>query len=170
MTIGGAARTRLTRLLEAAFAEGLISEETFHVRINAVLGPSLIHPTEVIGDLSFRERGLRARLAAATPNLIRFLADFFADECGPPSTVLALDWAGAPDRDLVIGRDHACDVVLSDLSVSRRHARLIPRDGRWILQDLASTNGTMVNGRPVGRCELRPGDRLVLGAQRLQVD
>ena len=44
------------------------------------------------------------------------------------------------------------------------------RDGRWILQDLASTNGTTVNGLRVGRCELRPGDRVQLGNHQLLVD
>jgi pSer/pThr/pTyr-binding forkhead associated (FHA) protein len=35
------------------------------------------------------------------------------------------------------------------------HARLAFRDVRWILRDLASTDGTLVNGTKVGRCELR---------------
>ena len=55
-------------------------------------------------------------------------------------------------------------------TVSRRHARLIFRDGGWILQDLNSTNGTRLNGRYVGRCRLRPGDQLALGDQLLRVD
>jgi pSer/pThr/pTyr-binding forkhead associated (FHA) protein len=54
--------------------------------------------------------------------------------------------------------------------VSRRHARLVFRDGNWIVQDLQSTNGTSLNGTPIGRSELRPGDELQIGAQRLQID
>jgi pilus assembly protein CpaF len=54
--------------------------------------------------------------------------------------------------------------------VSRRHARLLFRDGSWVLQDLQSTNGTTVNGVPVGRCQLRPGDRLIFGTACLRVD
>jgi pSer/pThr/pTyr-binding forkhead associated (FHA) protein len=61
-------------------------------------------------------------------------------------------------------------VVLVELSVSRLHARLVFRDGSWILQDLESTNGTIVNGVLVGRCALRPGDRLLLGKARLRID
>ncbi|MGO9750395.1 MAG: FHA domain-containing protein [Solirubrobacteraceae bacterium] len=71
---------------------------------------------------------------------------------------------------MLLGRHRGCDVVLSDLSVSRRHARLIFRDEKWVLQDLASTNGTVVNGRRVGRCELRPGDRVLIGEERLRID
>lgn len=69
-----------------------------------------------------------------------------------------------------MGRHHGCDVVFDDLSVSRRHARLVFRDGSWVVQDLESTNGTIVNGVQVGRCALRPGDHLVLGDAFLRVD
>jgi pSer/pThr/pTyr-binding forkhead associated (FHA) protein len=83
--------------------------------------------------------------------------------------LLALDWSGA-HNEMLIGRHRSCDVVLSDLSVSRRHARLFFRDGRWILQDLHSTNGTQVNGSRVGRCELRPGDDITIGDEHLSID
>jgi two-component system, cell cycle response regulator len=83
--------------------------------------------------------------------------------------LLALDWSGN-QTDLLVGRDQACDVVLSDPQVSRRHARLFFRDGRWVLQDLQSTNGSTVNGVSVGRCELRPGDSLLLGGEWLLID
>jgi len=96
------------------------------------------------------------------------LDDLFEDETGAPA-LLALDWFGGPQA-LVLGRSSRCDVVLADLSVSRRHARLWFRDGKWLLQDLASTNGTFVNGRLVGRCELRPGDLVVVGQVRLRID
>ena len=60
--------------------------------------------------------------------------------------------------------------MLEDPAVSRRHARLSFRDGRWILQDLGSRNGTRVNGVRVGRCEVRPGDLVELGNTHLTVD
>ena len=82
---------------------------------------------------------------------------------------LALDWSGA-QSEMLIGRHHGCDLVLSDLSVSRRHLRMIFRDGQWILQDLESRNGTIVNGCRVGRCQLRPGDHLTLGDTHLTID
>ena len=44
------------------------------------------------------------------------------------------------------------------------------RDGSWILQDLESTNGTLLNGVRVGRCRLRPGDRIRLGTEELRID
>ncbi len=83
--------------------------------------------------------------------------------------MLGLDWAGG-DEDLLIGRHESCDVVLENDSVSRRHARLLARDGSWIIEDLASLNGTSVNGVRVGRCQLQPGDHLSLGHQRIEID
>jgi pSer/pThr/pTyr-binding forkhead associated (FHA) protein len=83
--------------------------------------------------------------------------------------LLALDWDGGR-TELLIGRHLDCDVVLADASVSRLHARLRFRDGRWIFQDLESMNGTTVNGARVGRCELRPGDRIRIGPDTLTVD
>src|SRR6185437_7106762 len=89
-----------------------------------------------------------------------------ADE---PGILLALDWTGGC-QELVIGRHPSCEVVVADETVSRRHAQLTFRDEGWVLQDLHSTNGTRVNGQYVGRCRLRPGDRLSLGHQLLRVD
>ncbi|MGO9974199.1 MAG: FHA domain-containing protein [Solirubrobacteraceae bacterium] len=91
------------------------------------------------------------------------------DEEADAWTLLALDWSGEC-QELLLGRDRGCDVVLCDLSVSRRHARLVFRDEKWVVQDLGSTNGTIVNGRRIGRCELRPGDRVRIGLEQLRVD
>jgi pSer/pThr/pTyr-binding forkhead associated (FHA) protein len=55
-------------------------------------------------------------------------------------------------------------------TVSRRHARLNFRDGSWVLQDLDSTNGTLVNNTRIVRCRLLPGDHLVIGSEHLLVD
>jgi pSer/pThr/pTyr-binding forkhead associated (FHA) protein len=53
--------------------------------------------------------------------------------------------------------------------VSRRHAELRAEDGRWIVRDLGSSNGTWVNGRRVMEAEVRPGDVLHLGGCRLRL-
>lgn len=51
---------------------------------------------------------------------------------------------------VVLGRDEACDLVLADPKISRRHAELARRhDGALVLRDLGSANGTLVNGSPV---------------------
>lgn len=166
----GAARRQIARTLNAAYADGLLSEDTFSRRLDQLLSAQLVEPFRLIGDLNFRSPSpRRGRLADAVAATMRKVKTSSAeDSCAEPA-LLALDWGGA-QRELILGRNPSCDVVLSDPGVSRCHARLFFRDGSWVLQDLASTNGTMVNGVRVGRCELRPGDHLVLGDQHLEID
>ncbi len=61
-----------------------------------------------------------------------------------------------------IGRALDNDLILEDKRVSRHHAQLRRRYGRYILQDLGSRGGLKVNGFPVQECVLRPGDVIVL--------
>lgn len=56
-----------------------------------------------------------------------------------------------------IGRGRRCELRLADASVSRAHTRVTCRAGRWIIEDLDSTNGTEVNGERVTESELAPG-------------
>lgn len=64
---------------------------------------------------------------------------------------------------ILLGRHESCDIVLKDSSVSRRHARLELRRGRYTIVDLGSTNGTMVNGIKIGTKVLKSGDTITLG-------
>jgi hypothetical protein len=150
---------------------GLLSDDTYALRMDQVFNQRLIDPSPLVDDLCFRpsveEPGLRERVVSAMHTLVGKLER--GHERARRYPLLALDWSGEPP-ELLIGRHHACDIVISDLTVSRRHARLAFRDGRWILRDLNSKNGTTVNGLRVGRCELRPGDRLALGDHVLLVD
>ena len=67
---------------------------------------------------------------------------------------------------LVIGRKRG-DLVLEDPLVSGTHARIFERDGQLVLQDLGSTNGTTVDGRPVREATLRAGAEISIGANKL---
>lgn len=75
--------------------------------------------------------------------------------------------SGAPIR---IGRAPECELVLRDTKVSRRHARLAPRDGVLVLTDLGSTNGTRVNGHRVTEVVLGAGDRIQIGESSLVIE
>jgi hypothetical protein len=66
-----------------------------------------------------------------------------------------------------IGRLSNNDVVLSDSNVSRRHAELRQDGGRWMLVDLGSTNGTLVNGKLAKEHALDDGDRLTFGTSEM---
>ncbi|HET9719162.1 MAG TPA: FHA domain-containing protein [Solirubrobacteraceae bacterium] len=148
----------------------MISQRTLAIRLERVLGARLIEPERLVGDLHLRPRaaGMRDRLLQTMTTVIGRLGAPVG-RAQDPLPLLALDW-GCEPQELLVGRSSCCDLVLSHPTVSRRHARLIRRDGCWVLQDLGSTNGSHLNGRSVGRCQLRPGDELWLGEARLRVD
>jgi hypothetical protein len=58
-------------------------------------------------------------------------------------------------REIAVGRDPDCDVVLDDDRVSRRHASLVSDGTAWSITDLASKNGTLVDGVPVATGALK---------------
>jgi diguanylate cyclase (GGDEF)-like protein len=69
-----------------------------------------------------------------------------------------------------IGRDPACELPLHDDNVSWRHARVEDRGGgEWVVVDLGSTNGTLVNGQAHAGAKLRVGDRVFMGKSVLEV-
>ncbi|TVQ38036.1 MAG: FHA domain-containing protein [Wenzhouxiangella sp.] len=63
----------------------------------------------------------------------------------------------------VVGRASACDIILSDSSVSSEHARVTHDAGGWRVVNLLSTNGTFVNDKRVSSEELHHGDRVRFG-------
>jgi len=67
------------------------------------------------------------------------------------------------DTRLTLGRDNDCEICLSDLSVSRHHARIQPGMDGYYVVDLQSTNGTFVNDKAASMCKLRDGDYLRFG-------
>ena len=73
-------------------------------------------------------------------------------------------------RPITIGRAIECDCVVSEPTVSRRHACLLRQEGRWVLRDLGSRNGTRVNGvRVTEEVEVRAGDRVSFGGVRYRL-
>ena len=72
--------------------------------------------------------------------------------------------------EAVLGKQPDCQVVLADSKVSRRHARLFERDGRVFVEDLGSTNGTLVVGRAIeGEMPLADGAVFEIGPFELSV-
>jgi hypothetical protein len=87
----------------------------------------------------------------------------------PEVTLGADTFALAPES--TIGRDASATVTIPDSFVSTRHARLSHRRGRWWIEDLGSTNGTRVNGRPVkGAVAVAFGDTLDVGRVRFRLE
>jgi hypothetical protein len=70
----------------------------------------------------------------------------------------------------LIGRDPACDLVLADGSISRRHARIEKRGDGWIVADQGSANGTFVESVRIGESALVAGKELRLGALPFRIE
>jgi FHA domain len=84
-------------------------------------------------------------------------------------------WLTFPDgtehelkESVTIGRDARNDVTFESASVSRHHAAVVLRDGRWYVEDRGSFNGTFLNGtrvQPGTPLPLRHADRISVGAE-----
>jgi hypothetical protein len=84
-------------------------------------------------------------------------------ENGKPSRAFPL----SKDR-VIIGRLAESDIVLSDPGASRRHAEVRREQGGYVISDLGSTNGTMVNEATIGERPLEEGDRITIGRTVLE--
>ena len=64
----------------------------------------------------------------------------------------------------LIGRNESCDIVLEDMNVSRNHAVLVSRNGKWYISDIDSKAGVVVNGQKIKKsCPIGESDRIQLG-------
>lgn len=75
------------------------------------------------------------------------------------------------ERGLIIGRDPNCQIRSDHAFLSRRHAQVRAHHGRVKLRDLGSTNGSLLNGRPLGTEEVDvfPGDELQIGPLKFAI-
>jgi pSer/pThr/pTyr-binding forkhead associated (FHA) protein len=107
--------------------------------------------------------GLVRRGTPATPDNPFVLAVI----AGPPE----LDGVRvALDRTVRIGRSPDLELVVADDFVSTIHARVVPAPDGPILEDLGSTNGTLLNGRRLADATaLTPGDEIEVGTVKLKV-
>jgi len=96
---------------------------------------------------------------------------------GPVFAVYVSEKGGAERREvydateLSLGRVQGNDLMLPKGNVSKRHARVLYRDGRFIVTDLNSTNGTYVNRRRISHATIvREGDRIYIGDFVLRIE
>ncbi|GAB7078974.1 FHA domain-containing protein [Megalodesulfovibrio paquesii] len=95
----------------------------------------------------------------------------FANTCRlHPDRGTPLEFRLAPGQALTIGRSHENTLVLDDPGVSARHARILHLDEGWLLTDLDSKNGSLVNGLPITIHWLSAGEILQLGGQRFRFE
>jgi hypothetical protein len=149
----------LAEELVAAAREGNItlpSQPEILILPDAMLKPRSVTVTAEAGVLSINDTlsttpataAQQGTLAPSTPNAFLILEG----ERTVPLTQPIIS----------LGRRLDNHIILDDPRVSRAHAQLRARFGRYVLYDLGSTGGTYVNGQRVQECILRPGDVISL--------
>jgi pSer/pThr/pTyr-binding forkhead associated (FHA) protein/predicted RNA-binding Zn-ribbon protein involved in translation (DUF1610 family) len=71
------------------------------------------------------------------------------------------------NESTTVGRSPDCDVFLDDVTVSRRHAHVLRRNGQFFIEDKGSLNGTFLNRRRIESGELEDGDEVQIGKYKL---
>ncbi len=67
-------------------------------------------------------------------------------------------------EEIVLGRADTCDIAIGHKSISRRHLKIVVKDGGFQIEDLGSQNGTKVNSKRIaGPVHVTPGDKIVIG-------
>ena len=106
-------------------------------------------------DIRVMYRKKTGELAGAYLKLInlRHELDFMVDESYEVS-----------DNE-IIGRGKKCDIVIGDKYLSSQNSRIFKLSGKFYLEDMGSTNGTYLNGNPLGdkAVELLDGDKISVG-------
>lgn len=71
------------------------------------------------------------------------------------------------DKEVLIGRDPQSNIFLDDITVSRKHARIISDGEKTIIRDVGSLNGTYVNRAQIEEADLKDRDEVQIGKFRL---
>lgn len=156
-----AERDRALDVLSARVAEGRMSHDTFERRVDQVLrAQSQAELSDIVRDLP-EAHPLMNRITGMVSSLSSLTARIESAWRSPRLPRFTLP----PDVSrIVVGRAPGCDLLLTDLTVSRLHAELLLTGGQWTVSDLGSMNGTRLNGwRLTGPARVRPGDQLGFG-------
>ncbi len=161
--VSDAERERALWELREAAVHGRLSSDSFVRRLDdALRSRNRDDLADLVRDLpghSRLEEALLRHVRATSVWLLRVRQAWQQ----PRTARLRLPTGG--DRAYWLGRNPESDLVLSDRTVSRSHARLNLGPDGWMLTDLGSTNGTRVNGWIVTRPQIvRPGDRVSFGS------
>ena len=101
-----------------------------------------------------------------------------SEEPGEPDEKVRLTLGGMNSDDVrivefsdkaTLGRRSTNNVVISDNAVSGEHCRLTYSDGKVIVEDMGSTNGTILNGKKITVSEIKNGDVLILGKTKYKI-
>lgn len=71
------------------------------------------------------------------------------------------------DKQIVVGSANRCDIQIKDKVVSLQHCKIRKENDKFIVQDLKTAYGTLVNGRKIDNCQLKVGDEIGIGPYSL---
>ncbi len=174
---------RLTRVLDAERTMGVDGVPVAPNNIGVYLSPDDFDRFESFADALARELAETAREHAKNegyhfvgPVTVTLVADdeLRAGECDIAAEIhegLRVGSLVLPDgrrvplgeQPLVIGRNADCGVVVADARASRQHAEIRAQGNGFVVHDLDSMNGTLVNGTAVRQHPLADGDEIRLG-------
>jgi hypothetical protein len=174
---------RLTRVLDAERTMGVDGVPVAPNNIGVYLSPDDFDRFESFADALARELAETAREHAKAegyhfvgPVTVTLVADdeLRAGECDIAAEIhegirvgsLVLpDGRRVPlgEQPLVIGRNADCGVVVADARASRQHAEILAQGNGFVVHDLDSMNGTLVNGTAIRQHPLADGDEIRLG-------
>jgi pSer/pThr/pTyr-binding forkhead associated (FHA) protein len=97
------------------------------------------------------------RQAAISPPQLKHTAVLTALNASVTQTITVVDDV------TIIGSSDDAQAVIDDPSVAAHHARIVHREGEYVLEDLDSDQGTFVDGVPIMSCVLRDGDCVQIG-------
>lgn len=104
------------------------------------------------------------RKADPMPNKVRVTLHIEAGPNAPGAVVMK-------KPVLILGRvEGIADVAVGDESASRRHAYIIHRKGKFFLNDMGSTNGTVLNGKLVGEARIKSNDQIQIGTALMRFE
>ena len=146
-------RDKTIRVLHDGCADGRLSTSTLEQRVERALAAKSVGELRQLTVDVKRVPRLKAWLSHAAVPLRRSAA--------PRAACLWLEGIGS--RPFVVGRSREADLILSDDTVSRRHAQIVRTTDGFMLADLGSTNGTWLGDRRVGQVEVAVGDSIVVG-------
>lgn len=145
-------------VVESEFIDDAAQEEDTINLENDVLSQTLIRDVStkdgdktIIADRTTIIKSMRTSPTRKVEYNLAVLSDFKTSEviCG--------------ERQIYLGRKPTNDFVLNDDGASRIHAYISYERHRHILYDAGSLNGTLVNKKPISSCELKDGDKILIG-------
>lgn len=148
--------------------DGRLSHDSFVWRVDRVMrARSRAELDDVVRDLPPEGRVTRVLTSAAT-SLSTMVTRVRAAWDAPRLPSLPLP--STAGLRIVVGREHDCDLLMTEISVSRHHAELHFDGADWALRDLGSKNGTRVNGLRIHMpYRVRPGDVVSFGMVRYRL-